>query len=565
MPAITLNPGFIPIVMALIVLALPRAARAPSMAAAAFIAMALVLGPELGATAAIEQMGLPMVPLDLDSLNRIFGIGLLIALVLITIYSSARRNRYEDAAILLLFGGAVSALFVGDLVSFVAAASLAGLAAAWVVFCSPVEGASNAGVRLLIWHGLEGLLFLVGVAFYLSTHGANASFTQLDVGTIAGGFIFAGLMIRVGAPFAHVWLKDIVSHASPTGGAALSVSTTMLGVYALARLFPSEPLLVPIGAGMMAIGAFFAAAEDDLRRVAAYGMTAMTGICVALIGVGSPLALAAAEGHAFTSIFAFALLQMALGAVLHRAGGVRASHVAGLSRAMPVTSFAILIGGLAVGAVPGLAPFVSLAVAYDAASQWELRWLWGMITATSAAVFVTACLRPTLAANFPPPRSVRFYEAPFSMILGMTLAGFFCVSVGLASSWLYNLMPTELSFQPFTLDRVAPQFELLGAAGLIYLVLRAVRLTPRERAVRLLDIDAFYRGPVAGAGRWIGVVLLRLYGAAQAQFDALSKRAGVGLAAWTQSFDRPYAPRAANVAQFAAVALLIAIILLAGR
>ena len=565
MPAISLNPGFIPIVMALIVLALPRVARAPSMAAAAFVAMWLLLDRELGSTAAIEQMGLPMVPLNLDPLNRIFGIGLLIALVLVAIYSSARRNRYEDAAILLLVGGSVSALFVGDFVSFVAAASLAGLAAAWGVFCSSVDNAAHAGVRLLIWHGIEGLLFLVGVAFHLAAHGANPTFTQLDVTTIGGAFMFAALMIRVGAPFAHVWLKDIVSHASPTGGVALSAFTSMLGLYALARFFPSEPLLVPIGAGMMVVGAFFAAAEDDVRRIAAYGLTTQIGMCVALIGVGSPLALAAAEGHAFTTIFAFMLVQMALGAVIHRAGGARASQLAGLSRAMPITTLALTLGGLAAGALPGLAPFVSLAVAYDAASQWELRWLWTLITALSAAMFVSVCLRVVLAANLPPEKPVRFLEAPFTMLLGMTLAGFFCVSIGIAPGWLYGLMPTELSFQPFTLDRVAPQFELLGAAGLIYLALRAVRLAPKEQTVRLLDIDAFYRGPVAGAGRWAGVVLLRLSGAGQAMFERLSQRGALRLEAWARSFDRPYTQRLASAAQFATIAIVVAIIWFAGR
>ena len=39
-------------------------------------------------------------------------------------------------------------------------------------------------------------------------------------------------------------------------------------------------------------------------------MTAQTGVCLALIGLGSPLALAAAEGHAFATLLAFAGLQM---------------------------------------------------------------------------------------------------------------------------------------------------------------------------------------------------------------------------------------------------------------
>ena len=154
-------------------------------------------------------------------------------LIAIGIYSRARRNRFEDAAILMLAGGAVSALFVGDFVFFVATAALAGLAAAWTVFASPLPGADRAGVRLLIWHGLEGLLFLAGVALHITAQSGSVELVRLDVDTISGGCIFAALMIRVGAPTAHVWFKDVVSHASPAGGAALSSFTTMLGIYAL--------------------------------------------------------------------------------------------------------------------------------------------------------------------------------------------------------------------------------------------------------------------------------------------------------------------------------------------
>jgi hypothetical protein len=155
MLAIALNPGFVCILAALFVLGAPRPARAPIMAGAAIAALWLMLDRDFGAAAAAAQMGLPVVLFDLDALNRIFGIAMLIALIAIAICSGARRNRSEDAAILLMAGGAVSALFVGDLVSFVASVSLAGLASAWLVFSSPVVGAARSGVRLLMWQGIE--------------------------------------------------------------------------------------------------------------------------------------------------------------------------------------------------------------------------------------------------------------------------------------------------------------------------------------------------------------------------------------------------------------------------
>ena len=91
------------------------------------------------------------------------------------------------------------------------------------------------------------------------------------------------------------------------------------------------------------------------------------------------------------------------------------------------------------------------------------------------------------------------------------------------------------------------------------------RSTPAERPVRLLDVDALYRGPVAAAGRWSGIVMLRLYGAAQMGAGKLAERTGEGFTAWARSCDRPYRQAWAAAAQFAAICVVLAIILVARR
>jgi multicomponent Na+:H+ antiporter subunit D len=562
---VTPNPGFALLIASLLVLAAPRMLRAPTMAGAAALALWLLLGREFGAAAAMEQMGLTVVLLNLDALNQIFGIALLIALIVIAVYSSARRNRYEDSAILLLAGGAVSALFFGDWVFFVAAAELAGLAAAWVVLASPIEGAHRAGVRMLVWCGIEGLLFLVGVALHLSTGADRAAFGRMDGASIGGGFIFAALMIRVGAPMAHVWLKDGVSHASPTGAAALTAFSSMLGVYALARFFPGTPLLVPIGAAMILVGVFFAAAVDDLRAAAAYGQTAQTGVCVALVGVGSPLALAAMEGHAFAVIFAFMAIQMCLGGILERHGSARASDIEGIARAMPLSAMLLLLGGLAVSGAPGFAVYATLVPALEAMAQWDLRWGWVLVAGLSAALFVALALRPVLLVNRGPAKAKSMADAPYAMLLGTALAAFFCIAIGIAPQWLYGLTPTEMSLQPFALDRVARQLELLGAAGFVYLAFRLSGVAPREQALRLLDVDALYRGPLAGAGRWAGVVMLRLHGAWRQALGQVFMRLSRVTTAWVSGLDRPYSGRGSATVQLAALGAIIVLIALAAR
>ena len=558
---LTLNPGFVLIAAALLLLAAPKGLRVPTMAGAAVLAIWLMLDREFGSAATMTQMGVRVVTLNLDPLNRIFGIAMLIATVLIALYSGARRNRFEDSAFLLLAGGAVSALFVGDLVSFVAAAELAALAMAGVVFASTSEGAGASGVRLLIWFGLEGLLFLVGAALHLSAGADSSVFTRLDVRQIGDAFIFAALLIRVGAPLAHVWFKDAVRHASPVGAPALTAFSTTLGVYALARLFPAEPILIPIGVAMIAIALLYVVAENDLRAAGAAGMSALIGVCVVLIGVGSPLALAAAAAHAFAATFVFVALQMVLGAIVERQGSARLSSLGGLWRAMPVTAALLLFCGVATAAAPGTALFATLAVTLDALARWETNWLWVIGLVIAPIFFVSLALRPAFAGAAVGAQRAR-NEAPFAMLLGSAVASFFCISIGIAPGWLYAFLPSEMSYQPLSINHLAFQLEVLGAAGLSYAVVWALGLAPRETALRLWDVDAFYRGPLSSLARWVGIIMLRIYGAAQNGFARILGATSNAASRLVRRFDQPYAPRSFAWAPFGLMGIILIVVLL---
>lgn len=554
---IALNPGLVLLAGALVVLAAPSALRAPVMILSSLGAMALLLAPDYGRYGAFAQIGLTMAPLALDALNYLFGLAFIGLAILISIYASARNHRLEDAALLLLAGAATSALFVGDLVSFVAAAELAGLAAAWIVFCAPGKDARSAGVRLLIWQGLEGLLLLAGVAFLLSD-GLRSEFGRLDPRSIGGALFLGGLAIRVGAPLAHVWLKDVVARASPAGAVAIAIYPALIGVYALARAFPGEPALISAAIAMMAIGALGACAADDLRAAMSYSLLAQLGVAIAAIGRGAPDALAGAATHAFAIAFAYALLLMALGLFVHRAGTARASALAGAVAHAPVSTGLLVIGCLAAALLPGFAPYASFALVAGAAGETPaLAWA---LAAAAALGAVHTGVRPWAALlGERPRRAPPLQQVPmFSMLLAAALAAFLLTAVGLAWTWLYALAPPNgVRGAPFALAVFAPHLSMLTAAAAGWLLLRALGLAPREAARRLLDVDALYRGPLAGAGRWTGVVLLRLYGVWQGLAAAIAGRVAQGFTAFARAGDRPYESAWAGAASLLALALLL--------
>src|SRR5215470_2807144 len=100
--AITFNPGFALLLAALIVLAAPQSWRSPVMALAGAAALWPMLDRDFGSSPAIAQIGLSVVLLDLKPLPQVIGIAFVATVILLAVYSNARRNRYEDAAILML-------------------------------------------------------------------------------------------------------------------------------------------------------------------------------------------------------------------------------------------------------------------------------------------------------------------------------------------------------------------------------------------------------------------------------------------------------------------------------
>jgi formate hydrogenlyase subunit 3/multisubunit Na+/H+ antiporter MnhD subunit len=537
--SLTLNPGFVLLAAALGMLVLPRTARPVLMAGAAIVALWLLLGNEFGAVAAIAQMGLPVILLEIDELNRVFGLAILISACAIAIGTQARVNRYEDAALLMVMGGAVSALFLGDYLSFMAAAAVSSLGVALVAFASPTPDAGRAGARSLVWYGLEGLVFLLGVALHLAAGGGQSTLTRLSADSAGSWLILASLLIRVGAPLAHVWIKDAVAHASPTGAAAISACSGILGVYALARFFPAEPILIPIGCAMIGLGALYILAEDDLRRAGAAALSAQCGVCLVLIGIGDPVAVAAAEAVAFATVLTFAALQLAIGNVAGRVGHARASMLAGAGATAPASTLLLLLAALAASFSPGFISFAALALALDALASWETRLLWALILALAGVVFAGLAVRPFIMAHRDGTAGQEPRHVSYALPLSAIVAWFLCLAMGVAPNWLFGLLSGQLSFDPFSFDRVGVLLQVLGAAGLATALLAAPTVSA-ALSERAWDVDRIYAGPVLEFANMLGAWFRRGQELTGGAIRRLSNDTLDALGRGVHRMDRPY-------------------------
>ncbi len=562
MISIPANPGFALLFGALIAFATPRGLRGPVMLAASAACVALIFARDFGDYDRFAQIGLTVVLLRLDALSQVFGLACAIGAILMAMATSGRVNRHEDAAIFLLGGAATTAAFAGDLISFIAATELCGVAGAWVLLAGGGRAALPAGVRFLMWQGLGGLLLLTGVAFHLAD-GFDSSFTRLPADSWGGAFFLAGLAIKAAAPFVHVWLKDALSRASTVGAAALAIFATKVALYGLARGFSGEALLIGAGAAMALAGAVYAFAEDDIRRAFAYSLIAQTGLIVAAIGVGAPLSLAGAAAHAFTTTLSYGVLFLMLGAALDASGARRFSSIGGLGRAMPLTALFAVLAGLGAAAAPGLSGYVSETLTLHAISA--SGWRWPSLALSGAAAATAGLFALRLPAIFlGPARGAATRDAPFGILLAAAFGSFISLAIGAAPGWLYALLPpAPVSFHPYSGDRVGGHLQLIASAAAAVFLLRALGLAGRERSTRLLDIDALYEGPAAGVARWVGVVLLRIYGGVRAAVREVGARATSLAWSAAQASDRMHGAAAGWLALGGALALILAFYVIA--
>ena len=186
-----------------------------------------------------------------------------------------------------------------------------------------------------------------------------------------------GFGVKAGMFPLHIWLPAAHANAPSHVSAIMSGVAIKMGVYGLVRFSGWLPLpegagwgVLALGATSAVLGAAFALAQNDLKRLLAY--CSVENVGVILIGLGAGLlgathgdtawgrvALAGALLHVWNHGLFKALLFFGAGSVLHATGTREMSRMGGLWRAMPWTAGCFAFGSLAICSLPPLNGFVS--------------------------------------------------------------------------------------------------------------------------------------------------------------------------------------------------------------
>ena len=487
-----ISPGLILIIGALFVPLLRARARSAFMLLLPVAAFVYLIGLPHGEFGQVQFLRLQIVTLRVDKLSLLFGYIFLLATFLGVIYALHVGDTMQHVATLIYAGSAVGAVFAGDLVTLFVYWEATAIASVFLIWASRTERAYAAGLRYLVVQVFSGALLLAGTLLLYRESGSVA-FGLMRVSSLATWLIFIAFGIKCAFPLLHNWLQDSYPEATVTGTVMLSVFTTKLAVYALARGFAGTEILVPIGAAMTAFPIFYAVIENDLRRVLSYSLNNQLGFMVAGIGIGTELAVNGAVALAFVHILYKGLLFMSMGAVLYRVGTIKGSELGGIYKSMPWTAGFCIVGAASISAFPLFSGFISKTLIMQAAMDGGYLWTWLVLLFASAGVFHHSGIKIPYFAFFAHDSGKRCAEAPANMLIAMAITAALCVLIGLFPGYLYALLPHRTNFVPYTAEHVVTQLQLLLFSALAFTVLMRTGIYPPELRSTNLDFDWFYR------------------------------------------------------------------------
>jgi NADH:ubiquinone oxidoreductase subunit 5 (subunit L)/multisubunit Na+/H+ antiporter MnhA subunit/multisubunit Na+/H+ antiporter MnhB subunit len=380
---------------------------------AGLCALALVDLPAVTAGALTQTRAwIPSLGLDItlyiDGLSWLFvllvtGIGAAVMLYA-GYYFDDPRESARFLTLMMAFSGAMLALVLaGNVLLLFIAWELTSILSFLLIGFKGKEAAARYGAsQALVITGGGGLALLAGLLLMSAAGGSTDFATLLTSGDVLRQHpLYAPmtLLILIGcfsksAQFPlHFWLPGAMSAPTPASSFLHSATMVKAGVYLLLRLYPALgdtdlwTMLLPLfGLVTLAVGAFIALGQRDLKGALAYSTIAQLGGFVALIGLPHAHGIKAA----LVGILAHALYKCALflvaGAVDHAVGTRLFAKLGGLRTHMGGYAAVTAVAALSMAGVPPLLGFVGKELLLESALEESTLTLMVVLTTSMLTV-----------------------------------------------------------------------------------------------------------------------------------------------------------------------------------
>ena len=350
----------------------------------------------------------------------------------------ARGNLFYGAYLLCLTG-LLGMAVTGDVFNLFVFLEISSLSSYALIALGRDRRALSASFQYLIMGTVGATFFVIGIGLlYMMTGTLNMADLAgrlqpvMHTRTVLAAFAF--LTVGIGLKLAlfplHLWLPNAYAYAPSVVTALLAATATKVSVYVFLRFYYGifgadfafgslgvDTLLVPLGLAGVFVASLAAVFQDDLKRLLAWSSIAQVGYMVVGVGLGSATGLTATLVHLFNHAVTKGALFLAVGCPAARLGACGLDDLRGIGRRMPVTTAAVVLGGLSLIGVPLTAGFVSKWYLVLAALErgW---WPVAVLVLLGSLLAVVYVWRVVEAAYFHPAegRTAEAVEAPVSML-----------------------------------------------------------------------------------------------------------------------------------------------------
>nr|WDY86056.1 NdhF [Rhinotropis acanthoclada] len=190
--------------------------------------------------------------------------------------------------------------------------------------------------------------------------------------TLCAFLLFLGPIAKSAQFPLHIWLADAMEGPTPISALIHAATMVAAGIFLVARLLPlfmNAPyimnLIALVGIITVLLGATLALAQRDIKRGLAYSTMSQLGYMMFALGMGS---YRAALFHLITHAYSKALLFLGSGSIIHSIEPIvgyspnKSQNIAfmgGLTKHVPITKTAFLVGTLSLCGIPPFACFWS--------------------------------------------------------------------------------------------------------------------------------------------------------------------------------------------------------------
>lgn len=386
--------------------------------------------------------------LEADGLSFFFAMLALLIGAAVFVYSAAYlpkragnmsfyviMSAFMVAVLLLVLADDVVVLFTGwELVSI----------ASFLLIARSGSGGQAGALRTLILTFVGGLTLLVAIAIMVRVAGTTnlSEILASDMWADHRLTELVAVLIAVSAftkaaqlPF-HFWLPEAMAAATPVSAFLHAAAVVKAGIYVLLRfsgIFHDVAvwnyLLMSVGITTAIMAALFAIQKTDLKQLTAYSTVSHLGWLVAVIGVGTPVALAAALVHTLAHAMFKSSLFMLIGVVDHQAGSRDIRRLGRIYKQMPFTFGSVIIAAASMASVPPLLGFVSKEGMLTAFEDYPIMLV---LAGVAALLTFTYSARIVFGAFIDGPRKLpHVKEAPVSLWLPAALPALLSVPLAL--------------------------------------------------------------------------------------------------------------------------------------